>query len=269
VATEGFTDVERYLFDLNGFIVRHGALDPVTVDVVNGACDRLSRPNASTTITSQRFDGLLDDLTLDVLLTHPAAIATAVELCGPTMRLDHAYGIQMQPGTSGLGLHGGGTPHDPSQYYRWQDGHMFNGLVGVMWGLSESRPGDGGFCCIPGSHRSNLDLPDEITMEAGLASGVVIEVPLPPGSMLVFTEALTHGTIPWKGRVDRRTVVYKYSPGFMAWHPPPGYDDSIYGPSHPMGRVQHHHITMRSGIAAALMHPPYIPRHPEVQANKT
>jgi Phytanoyl-CoA dioxygenase (PhyH) len=255
----GLSDSERYRFDLDGFLVRPSVLLPDTVDLLNRACDSLTRPEADEAIMSQRFDGLLDKPDhFDLLLAHPEAIAIVTELCGPTVRLDHAYGIQMRPGTSGLGLHGGATPHDPSQYYRWHDGQMFNGLVGVMWGLSPSNPGDGGFCCIPGSHKANLPLP------ADVATDSVVEVTLPPGSMLVFTEALTHGTLPWHGSQDRRSVVYKYAPGFLAWHPPPGFSDDVYGQSYRLGRVRQHHFGMRTGIAAALLHPPYIPGHPEI-----
>ncbi len=163
----------------------------------------------------------------------------------------------MAPGTRGLGLHGGGTPHDPAQSYGWRDGRMWNGLVGVMWGLSESRPGDGGFCCVPGSHRANLPLPDALPPDD------VVEVPLPPGSMLVFTEALTHGTLPWQGRVDRLTVVFKYAPGHIAWNPAPGYRPDVFGEIGSQGLVRPEHAALRTGSRRALLHPPYEPWHPE------
>jgi hypothetical protein len=33
----------------------------------------------------------------------------------------------------------------------------------------------------------------------------------------VFTEALTHGTLPWQHDEQRRTLLYKYSPGNSAY----------------------------------------------------
>ena len=37
------------------------------------------------------------------------------------------------------------------------------------------------------------------------------------GDVVVFTEALIHGTLPWRGEEERRTLVYKYSPGNSAY----------------------------------------------------
>ena len=42
---------------------------------------------------------------------------------------------------------------------------------------------------------------------------IAVEVPLDAGDVVVFTEALTHGTLPWRNRDERRTLIYKYSPG--------------------------------------------------------
>ena len=44
----------------------------------------------------------------------------------------------------------------------------------------------------------------------------LVELLLGQGS---FTEALTHCTIPWRGPMDRLTLLYKYAPGHMAWGP--------------------------------------------------
>ena len=134
-----------------------------------------------------------------------------VELCGPTVRLDHCYGIIMSPGTSGVGLHGGATPHDPAQSYSVRDGEMLNGLVAVQWALVDHPKGTGGFCCVPGSHKANFALPDPHD------PSMVLEVELRAGDVVFFTEALTHGTMPWLGPKQRRSLFFKYAPGFVAW----------------------------------------------------
>jgi hypothetical protein len=254
------TDTERYLFDLEGYIVRTGVLDAALVKRLNRAIDAIVEHRPDASLSSQRFGWLLDHPDpFDSLLAHPEAIAVLSEICGPTVRLDHAYGIQMRTGTQGLGLHGGATPHDPSQYYRWQDGRMWNGLVGVMWGLSPNAPGEGGFGCVPGSHKSNLEAPDDLPIDR------LREVPLPPGSMLVFTEALMHCTMPWNGPTDRRVVVYKYAPGFMAWNPGAGYRSDLFGEVDESSLPLTRHVEARTGVARTLLHPPYEPYHPHVQ----
>jgi ectoine hydroxylase-related dioxygenase (phytanoyl-CoA dioxygenase family) len=37
------------------------------------------------------------------------------------------------------------------------------------------------------------------------------------GDVLIFTEALTHGTLAWTAPHHRRALLYKYSPGHQAW----------------------------------------------------
>ena len=42
-------------------------------------------------------------------------------------------------------------------------------------------------------------------------------MPIRAGSVLIFTEALTHGTLDWAAPYERRALLYKYSPGHSAW----------------------------------------------------
>jgi ectoine hydroxylase-related dioxygenase (phytanoyl-CoA dioxygenase family) len=206
------TDVERYHFDLYGYLVRREALEPDEVDAALDAIARLALPRPGPTIESQRFAGFLDgEQIFRDLLDHDEILEPVLELCGPTARLDHAYGIVMGTGTGGLGLHGGGTPHDPAQFYDVRGGRMHNGLVAVQWALVDHPPGQGGFCCIPGSHRANFPMP------ADAAPGLVVTVPLRAGDVVVFTEGLTHGTTPWTAPHDRLTLLYKYAPGHSSW----------------------------------------------------
>ena len=111
---------------------------------------------------------------------------------------------------------GGGTPYDPSQYYPWRNGTMHNGLVVVPFALTAVGPGDGGFAAIPGSHKSNLPCPDDFKTFTKTGPWVV-QVPQPAGSIVIFTEALTHGTWPWTAAGERRSLLYKFSPGHMSW----------------------------------------------------
>jgi Phytanoyl-CoA dioxygenase (PhyH) len=208
------SDAERYSFDVQGYLVRRGALSGGEVRALRSAVGALDVRPPADSIQSQRFNGhLAHDASFRALLDHPCVLDVLIELCGPNVRLDHAYGIVMAPRSTGLGLHGGGTPHDPSQYYRVERGRIYNGLVAVQWALVDHRVGDGGFGCIPGSHRANFALPPDHDPR------LVTEVPMAAGDVLVFTEALTHCTIPWRGKGERLTLLYKYSPGHLAWGP--------------------------------------------------
>jgi Phytanoyl-CoA dioxygenase (PhyH) len=206
------TDAERYFFDLNGFLIRRGALDAAAIQALHTAIERLRVPSPGTDLGSQRFSRYLTaDPAFRDLIDHPAALDVVLELCGPTARLDHTYGIIMAPGTDGLGLHGGGTPHDPAQYYDVRQGEIYNGLIAVQWVLVDHDPGFGGFRCVPGSHKANFPLPDDLNEE------LVTDVPLVAGDVMFFTEALTHGTSTWRAPYNRMSLFYKFAPGHMAW----------------------------------------------------
>lgn len=88
----------------------------------------------------------------------------------------------------------------------------------MSFALSEVRPGDGGFCCIPGSHKSNFvgSLPRDVSTYRRTPH-YVVQPPLAPGDAIIFTEALIHGTLPWTAEHERVALIYKYSPGHSAW----------------------------------------------------
>jgi hypothetical protein len=211
----GLSPHERYFFDVNGYLVIDGVLSRYEARRLNDVVTARRLGPAGDSIASQRFDAdfLLWDQGFRDLLDQPSVLPRLRDLLGDYLRLDHAYGIVMAPGTSGLGLHGGGTPWDPSQYYLHRGGRMYNGLTTVTWSLVDARPGHGGFGCIPGSHRAAEALPE------GVPAEWVREIPLSAGSVLLFTEALTHCTLPWRAPYERRAVLFKYAPGHLGWGP--------------------------------------------------
>ncbi|MGH9178195.1 MAG: phytanoyl-CoA dioxygenase family protein [Acidimicrobiales bacterium] len=206
--------LQRYEFDTRGYLLIEDALPPASVATIRAAIDEQGLAPASDTIESQRFGWHGTMLgwhqALRDLIDHPLAVAALSTFIGPDARLDHAYGIAMQPGTSGLGLHGPAWPFDPAQYYLHRAGAIRSGLLAFSWSLAGGGPGDGGFGCIPGSHRSAEPVPPG-------AGKLVREVPQPPGSLLVFTEALVHCTLRWNGPETRLALLYKYSPGCSSW----------------------------------------------------
>jgi Phytanoyl-CoA dioxygenase (PhyH) len=212
------SSLDRYTFDLRGYLLFEHVLDGSTIARLRAAIDKQRLPPADTTIERQRFghngDLFAWDRAFSDLIDNPVALTVVADLIGAYVRLDHAYGITMVPGTSGLGLHGPAEPFDASQYYLHRMGVIRSGLLTLSWSLTDSLPGEGGFGCIPGSHRASEPLPPG-------AESLVVEIPQPAGSLLVFTEALMHCTLPWHGRNTRWAVLYKYSPGSTAWGPNP------------------------------------------------
>lgn len=209
------TDEDRYAFDLNGYIVLPGVLSGDQLCVLNelidandvaSRCAAAGRPNFSGFF---KWDPLFRDL-----LDHPAVLPYLTEWVDTCLRFDHAYGLYNVAGSAGLELHGGATPFYGVSYYHVADRRIQTALTVVSWALSDVPEGAGGFVCIPGSHKSAFPRPVSLGLED---NPYLRHVPMKAGDVLIFTETLTHGTAPWTAAEPRRALLYKYSPGHMAW----------------------------------------------------
>jgi len=211
---------EAFLFDLQGFLVVPHALEPAQVAVLDRILDEHIAADCPPEMTTHRFGGQLDwGKAYRALLDNPLITPYLEALLGANFRLDHLYLDVIRSGQGPIGnmLHGGNTPFDPAQYYHYRNGRMYNGLTVVAYNLRDVNPGDGGFGCVPGSHKSNLSFPQDWRDLAGEQHPFVAKVTGPAGSAVIFTEALTHGTLPWTGQGERRTLFIKYSPHPVSW----------------------------------------------------
>ena len=220
-------ELQKYLFDLNGYIIIPNAINKKKIDELNTIINNQNLPRPGLLTNEARFGGsgsdydntagFLDwDKSLCDLLDHESILSQLIYILGDGFRLDHYYGIHMRKGTERLNLHGGNTPYAPPDFYHYRDGKIFNGLVVVSWNLTDTGPNLGGFCVIPGSHKSNIECPQDIRYQHENHDCVIVPE-VSAGSVVIFTEALTHGTAEWKGETDRRSLLFKYSPSIQSW----------------------------------------------------
>lgn len=233
------TEQEMFLFDLWGYVVLENVLDSKELQNANEAIDHnasliadreptLSGGASELIGRTGRGEFLQNPLSFDrpwcdpfrAMLTHKRTIAIFNEILGSGYRLDHGPGlIRMVKDTEGHKLHGGMT-FDPCQYHNFINGRIHCGLCVAAWQLTDVSPGDGGFACIPGSHKSNFRPPGKvITLQEDW--GCVQQVVAPAGSVIIFNEALVHGTLPWQPtNRERRSILFKFSPGFLSYGSP-------------------------------------------------
>jgi hypothetical protein len=211
---------EQYLFDLQGYIAVPNALDKEQLADLNALLDKHIEQECASDRPAHRFGGLLEwGKPYRDLIDNPSVVPYLDVILGERFRLDHLYADLIRSGTSPIGatLHGGGAPFDPSQYYHFHGGQMYNGLTVVAYNLADVGPEDGGFGCVPGSHKSNYRFPGEWRDMSENIEPCVRRVTGPAGTAVIFTEALTHGALPWTGQGERRTVFFKYSPHPISW----------------------------------------------------
>ena len=219
-------EMQQYLFDLQGYIVIENALNPKEVARLNALIDaqNLPSPEAYPRFGSAPAGpGFLDwGKPFCDLLDHPAILPIMRLRLGDAFRLDRLYGMYMTRGQSYGVLHadyGATAPQSqvrPGEYFPFRANQIYEGFIVVAWALSDSGGEHGGFCCIPGSHKSNFRLPQQIQDNPAASPNVVIPE-MPAGSVILFTESLTHGTADWLAPHQRRTLLYKYCVSHLAW----------------------------------------------------
>ena len=242
------TDSEKYLFDVHGYLLIEGALSPAEVGAANAAIDHYSdqisiRPNdlanSSETLrgTTGRGDlgGMLtwEKPHCDVfreMIAHPKIAPYLEELLGTGFRLEGLSIITMDEGAEGFWFHEGGEPLDRSRAFLYRNGRMYCGMTNVAVQLADVGPGDGGFACLPGSHKANYPCPDDIRLYH-VHQDRFVQIPAKAGDAVLFVECLMHGTLPWVAKHQRRSVIVRYNNGVQAtrvmgtYEPPPFYNE--------------------------------------------
>jgi hypothetical protein len=211
------TPEEKFIFDLEGYIVIKNVLTPGEVAALNELADQVFTEKKEESDRRRSQVSRWGPAT-QRLIDHPNIVPYLLELLGPKFRIDHDYCIFMTKGGRRGGLHGGETEREADHWYKYRDGVMRNGLTVVTFFLTHANKGDGGFACIPGSHKSNFpfNVPDDVR-DFRRVPHYVTQPPVEAGDALIFTEALIHGTMPWSAGHERRALLYKYSPGHSAW----------------------------------------------------
>ena len=235
---------EKYLFDLTGFLIVRDVLSKEQLEVANAAIDSmelaqspeyfgeseaLKGENSSTRLGNTA--GLLEMEKpfcepFREMLAHPKTTPHLNTILGEGWRLDHGPGlIAMEKGCSGGMLHGN---FDNAPYF-YREGKIFTGLCVIEYMLADEGPGDGGVAVVPGSHKANLPCPTSMTHWEQHQEHVK-ELNGKAGDVVIFTETLTHGTLPWTADHERRALLYKFSPSTIAYGAGPhevNYQDYI------------------------------------------
>ena len=211
VAPPAEMDAEQaYRFDVNGFIVVRGVL---------GEGELLELRELAKPVEAGNMESMLHEKIYRDTMCHPKVTPIIKQLCGENYRLDHLnIHTHVAAGYKGGGLHGGHHPGAGAGFYQLLNGSQFlNGLISVTYELYDTHCNNGGFCCIPGSHKAGLVLPADWRDLSKGVSDAVHRVPASAGDCIIFTEALVHGTLPWTASTKRSTLFYKYNAQGCAW----------------------------------------------------
>lgn len=233
--------IDKYLFDLNGFIVIQNALNKSEVKACNKIIDKLKN------LKNLQWEGFVhghnyggkEGLNLqqiyeagkpfENLIDHPSWINHMLEFVGGEGTFDHQHGplfidenfANVRGAGDAIGIHSGNHEGTQRGHYRYENGKMHSGQVNVLVALTDIDKGDGGTVVIPASHKSNFKHPefDQNKMLKGKVSHAEFmtgakEVYLKQGDALLFVDSLCHGSAKRTNKGERRVVIYRYGPSW-------------------------------------------------------
>eukprot|EP00300_Choanocystis_sp_HF-7_P023304 c233_g1_i2.p1 GENE.c233_g1_i2~~c233_g1_i2.p1 ORF type:complete len:319 (+),score=63.66 c233_g1_i2:36-992(+) len=242
---KSFLARHSYVFDVSGFTVVKGLLSAQEVAACNSAInlhrhqfrERLEalRNSKLSAFAGDGATGRLDcgqmlywdkphSNVFRSLIAHKKVIPLLNEFLGDGFRLDHLpLCIIQRKGCEGFDFHGGAVgPNgtwDESIDYTVKSNTIRTKLINVSIALSDTinhnDPSNplGGFAIVPGSHKANFEMPEEIAqLETGIIPGLIHIPQVRAGDAILFTEATAHGALPWNGDIERRTLFYRFAP---------------------------------------------------------
>jgi hypothetical protein len=217
------TEEQKYLFDLQGYLILEQVVPSEIVDACNRSLDQYEATDESDyplplqlgqdrSPENLYISNILEgDPAFRPLIDIPEVIDVIESISGATYRLNHTYTIYRWGGGY-TGLHMHGTPIIDKCQYRCQNGQIVSTLTKAVFPMLDSDFEDGCFAGIPGSHKSNFEKPWGRHPEE---NPPLVPIPAKAGDCVIFTEAMTHGSFVNTSGKPRRTVYFCYSIGWM------------------------------------------------------
>lgn len=218
------SEEQKYLFDTRGWLLIPNALTAGEVEEMREFCVRLRTDKASIPIPERNsLGGPLIQLT-----DHPVVLGFMNEfVADPYGWGESAYGFRLENsflahktvGDANFSPHGGHGLDSfgyNSHLYRQREGKVYAGLTRAVWELNPVKHGDGGTKFLTGSHKAAFKTPASTQNEN---SPLWEDYECPAGSVLFFTEAMTHTGSTWTNpNVDRYAIFNCYNSIGSRWH---------------------------------------------------
>lgn len=218
------TEEQKYLLDTKGWLLVPNALNEDETAEMKEHITRLHRDPKSVPLPHRSPVGG----PCQRLIDHPVIVGFMNEFVAhPSLSTPHGYGFRLEgtfstirsEGDDNFRPHGGsglfnfpGNSHD----YRCHPGAVNCGLTRAVWELNPVRAGEGGTMFLSGSHKAAFKRPASTDDPA---SPLWENYGCPAGSVLFFTEALTHTGARWTNpEWDRVAVFNCYNTVNAKWH---------------------------------------------------
>ena len=217
------TQEQKYLFDMRGWLLLPGVLAEDEAAEMREFLLRLHRdPDSLPEHERSPLGGPMQRLA-----DHPVVVGFMHEFVAfPPLSRQDCYGFRMESSSLFHRQAGEGqfSPHNGNGFFRLPgDTHFYHcipgkahsGLTRVVWELNPVDEGDGTLL-VSGSHKAAYAAPDSIhDQHSPIWQGYTC----PAGSVLIFTESLTHSARPWTNRQHDRLAIFScYNTVDSKWH---------------------------------------------------
>jgi hypothetical protein len=210
---------QKFLFDLKGWILLPGVLEPQLLAEIR---EYLMRLEAARETLGRAFNRYTVAGPAQQLIDHPSIVGVLREIIAPDVS-DDAYGfrcessffVRRSAGQAGfLPPHRG--PDATPLVYRCMNGRIWSGLTRVVWELTAVDDPDGGTPVMSGSHKSNFPVPASLQKyNPRLYEGYRC----PAGSAIIMSESCWHYGVEWKDQTKDRLAVFNCYNSYIAqWH---------------------------------------------------
>ncbi|MBT6145596.1 MAG: phytanoyl-CoA dioxygenase [Gemmatimonadetes bacterium] len=210
------TEEQKFLFDLKGWILIPGVLEPDLLGQLRDHVTRL-RQDPESLPAHERYSlaGPAQEL-----VDHPAITGVLREILAPDpsedswgFRCESSFPMIRTLGQAGSAPHCG--PMVGPMAYRMINGRIWSGLTRVVWELGEVKKG-GGTPILSGSHKASFPVPERFReYDPSVYEGYEC----PPGSVLIFSESCWHVGVEWKDATQDRLAIFNCYCSYLAqWH---------------------------------------------------
>jgi len=216
------TDSERFLFDLQGYLILPGALSVDDCDHFRGLVRDLECQDyqddwktaaapGPTMMTKHeamprlQLNGLLRlHADFDRLIDDPRVLPYLEEFM-ERPQLTNSWTICKGPGCQSGWWH---RDNQPQQYWV-RNGRIHSTMMNVIWCLDDNGPEDGCLLALPGSHKSAFDL-DANSCPGGKVPGMQA-ITCRRGDVLILSESVIHNGGGKSTPGTRTNIYYGYS----------------------------------------------------------
>ena len=151
------------------------------------------------------------DPAFDFLIDHPPTMKYIRAIVKERPTINNSEIRIRYPGNQ-TGSHMGGPVSRKHRYY-YSDQGIDCMMVRMVYFVHDVNPGQGEFCVVPATHKSNMHSPYEgrnPDAEPGM-----IGLPVKAGDAILFTENLRHGGFTNQSKQTRKTLHVGYGPFWM------------------------------------------------------